>query len=124
MIDYDSLSPDELLQLVTSHKEFQLMLVLFRVLRDNNELLSSSAYDKDFFFVLPQCPDKPDLARHLPKLIGQCASAQQKIGDIILYEVPFIHVPCYSCNVITVHQRVGSGTFWSLPWVVRLYTIS
>jgi len=44
---------------------------------------------KRFSFVLPQCPDKPDFARHLPKSIGQCASAEQKIGAIILYKVPF-----------------------------------
>jgi len=38
---------------------------------------------------LPQYPDKPDLAGHLPKLIGQSASAKQKIEAIVLYEVPF-----------------------------------
>jgi len=64
---------------------------------------------------MPQCPDKPDLARHFPKLIGQCASVGQKIGAIVLYEVPFSD-RSHSCNVVTVHQRVGNGTFVVTPF--------
>jgi len=50
----------------------------------------------------------------LPKSIGQCAI---KAKDWSLKSLSVItwYVWCCSCNVVTVHQRVGNGTFVVTP---------
>ena len=50
-------------------------------------------------FLCPaQCPDKPDLARHLPKL----TIVEQKIGVIVLYMKSLSVICRIPCNVVTV----------------------
>ena len=74
--------------------------------------LESSAYDKDFLLSCHNVLTNliwPDI--YVPKLVGQCVSAEQKIGAIILYEVPFSER-----TGKWTHKRTGKNLSEMLFW--------